>query len=116
MRNYTALVGVAGEGEQDSPRQPYAAELFELLLERGAGPFDIQVLYNTHFSGDMIWWLELVYRHTVALGRKQAWDDPDWSMLDMGGYGPGAHFILNCCPRAERLVLAEWASGARRTA
>jgi hypothetical protein len=30
------LVGAAGEGEQDSPRQPYAAELFELLLERGA--------------------------------------------------------------------------------
>ena len=97
--NYTALVGVAGEGEQDSPRQPYAAELFQLLLERGARPFDIQVLYNTHFSGDLIWWLELVYRHTVALGQTQAWDDPNWSMLGMGGYGPGAYFILNCASR-----------------
>ena len=62
---YTVLVGVAGEGEQDSPRQPYAAALFDLLLERGAEPFDIQVLYNTHFSGDILWWLELVYKHTI---------------------------------------------------
>src|SRR5262249_12409500 len=58
---YSALVGVAGEGEQDSPRQPKAEELFQLLLERGAKPFDIQVLYNTHFSGDVLWWLKLVY-------------------------------------------------------
>ena len=107
--NYTALVGVAGEGEQDSPRQAYAAELFELLLEHGARPFDIQVLYNTHFSGDMIWWLELVYRHTVALGQKQAWDDPNWSMLDMGGYGPGAHFILNAALDRNNVKLARWA-------
>jgi hypothetical protein len=51
---YTVLVGAAGEGEQDSPRQPYSAQLFELLLDRGAEPFAIQVLYNTHFSGDVL--------------------------------------------------------------
>ena len=100
--SYTALVGVAGEGEQDSPRQPQAEALFQLLLERGAEPFDIQVLYNTHFSGDMIWWLELVYAHTVTQGRKAAWDDPNWSMLDMGGYGPGAYFILNAAVAKQR--------------
>ena len=93
--SYTALVGAAGQGEQDSPRQPQSAALFQLLLERGAEPFDIQVLYNTHFNCDLIWWLDLVYRHTVAHGRKSAWDDPDWTMLDMGGYGPGAYFVLN---------------------
>ena len=102
-------MGVAGEGEQDSPRQPYAQALFQLLLERGAEPFDIQVLYNTHFSGDMIWWLELVYAHTVKQGRKAAWDDPNWSMLDMGGYGPGAYFILNAALAKNDLTLAEWA-------
>ena len=40
-------------------------KLFELLLERGAEPFAIQVLYNTHFSGDVLWWLALVYEHTI---------------------------------------------------
>src|SRR3977135_2106615 len=93
--SYSALVGTAGEGEQDSPRQPQATELFQLLLERGAEPFDIQVLYNTHFHGDMIWWLNLIYDHSLKTGRAEVWTDPAWSMLDMGGYGPGAHFILN---------------------
>jgi hypothetical protein len=83
--------------------------LFQLLLERGATPFDIQVLYNTHFSGDMIWWLELVYAHTIEAGRKDAWDEPTWSMLDMGGYGPGAYFILNAAITNNDLALAEWA-------
>ena len=105
---YTVLVGVAGEGEQDSPRQPYAAALFELLLERGAEPFDIQVLYNTHFSGDMLWWLELVYKHTIDTPRGAAWKDPDWTMFDMGAYGSGARFLLETAMKKRNLPLAEW--------
>ena len=105
---YSALVGVAGEGEQDSPRQPQAKALFQLLLERGANPFDIQVLYNTHFSGDMLWWLELVYAHTVKSGRKAEWDDPNWWMFDMGGYGSGAQSLLGTALQRNNLELAEW--------
>jgi ankyrin repeat protein len=105
---YTALVGAAGEGEQDSPRQPYAAALFELLLDRGAEPFDIQVLYNTHFSGDVLWWLELVYKYTLHTPRNAAWHDPDWSMLDMGGYGSGARFLLETAVKKHDMRLAEW--------
>jgi ankyrin repeat protein len=105
---YTALVGIAGEGEQDSPRQPQARELFQPLLEHGAAPFDIQVLYNTHFSGDMLWWLTPVYAYTVNHGRQTAWEDPSWSMLDMGGYGPGAYFVLNAALERNDVTLAEW--------
>ena len=94
---YTVLAGAAGEGEQDSPRQPYAAALFELLLERGAEPFDIQVLYNTHFSGDILWWLELVYKHTIDTPRGAAWKDPDWPMLDMGGIRIGRAISARDC-------------------
>jgi ankyrin repeat protein len=105
---YTTLVGVVGEGEQEAPRQPYAQELFELLLERGAEPFDIQVLYNTHFTGDMLWWLDLVYKHTVNTPRSAAWSDPEWTMFDMGGYGSGARFFLEFALRKRNLALAEW--------
>lgn len=108
---YTALAGVAGEGEQDAPRQPYAKELFELLLERGAEPFDIQVLYNTHFSGNMLWWLELVYEHTINTPRGVAWKDPEWRMFDMGAYGSGARFILETALKKWNLDLAEWVLG-----
>jgi ankyrin repeat protein len=106
---YSALTGVAGEGEQDAPRQPYAKDLFQLLLERGAEPFDIQVLYNTHFSGDMLWWLELVYEHTVNTARGQTWKDPEWPMFDMGAYGSGARFVLETALKKRNLPLAEWA-------
>jgi ankyrin repeat protein len=106
---YSVLTGVAGEGEQDAPRQPYAAELFDLLLARGAEPFDIQVLYNTHFSGDMLWWLDLVYRHTIDTPRGRAWENPDWPMLDMGAYGCGARFIIETAIKRHRPELARWA-------
>jgi ankyrin repeat protein len=105
---YTVLVGVAGEGEQDSPRQPYAAAFFDLLLERGAEPFDIQVLYNTHFSGDVLWWLELVHKHTLNTARAAAWKDPEWTMFDMGAYGSGARFLLEMAVKKRNVELARW--------
>jgi ankyrin repeat protein len=105
---YSALVGVAGEGEQGAPRQPNAAALFQLLLERGAGPFDMQVLYNTHFSGDVLWWLRLVYDHSVKIGRGDVWRERNWDMLGMGGYGPGSYFLLKVAIEHDDAVLAEW--------
>ena len=106
---YSVLTGVAGEGEQDSPRQPYAAALFDLIVERGADPFDIQVLYDTHFSGDMLWWLEIVYARTIDTPRGSAWSDPEWRMFDMGAYGTGARFVLETAVKTRNLELAEWA-------
>jgi uncharacterized protein len=106
---YTALTGVAGDGEQDAPRQPYASAMFALLLQRGAEPFDVQILYNTHFSGDMLWWLDLVYTHTIATPRGEAWKDPEWRMFDMGRYGTGARFVIETAIKTRRPDLAEWA-------
>ncbi len=106
---YSVLVGAAGEGEQDSPRQPYADALFRLLLERCANPFDIQVLYNTHFSGDMLWWLDPVYAHTIDTPLGAAWKDPEWRMFSMGAYGTGARFILEVAVKHRDLRLVEWA-------
>ncbi len=106
---YSVLTGVAGEGEQDSPRQPWADAMYALLLDRGAGPYDIQVLYDTHFSTDMLWWLRLTYDYSVAHGMKADWDDPAWSMLDMGGYGPGAYFVIDRATRKNNVALVEWA-------
>jgi hypothetical protein len=105
---YSALVGAAGEGEQDSPRQPQGAALFELLLERGADPFDMQVLYNTHFRGDVLWWLELIWKHTEGTVRAAAWDDPEWRMLDMGNYGTGARFLVELAEQKGNDRLRQW--------
>ena len=105
---YSTLVGIAGEGEQDAPPHPQREALYELLLERGAEPYDIQVLYNTHFHGDVLWWLELTYQHSVRTGHTSDWANPDWPMLDMGGYGSGARFLLTIAIDKNDPVLAEW--------
>jgi ankyrin repeat protein len=106
---YTPLVGVVGEGEEDRPAHPERDALARLLLERGANPYDIQVIYNTGFHGRFLWFLEMIYEESVKRGRRADWDDPEWEMIGMGGYGTGARWVLNCAVRDDNLALAEWA-------
>jgi len=105
---YTALCGVAGEGEDDAPPHPHREELARLLLERGANPYDMQLFYNTHFHNDILWILKLVYEYSVKAGRQSDWDDPNWSMLSNGGYGCGARYFLGNAVRHNNLPLAKW--------
>ena len=105
---YTPLVGVIGEGEEDRPPHPQRAALTRLLLERGAEPYDMQVVYNISFHGDILWFLKLMHECSVKSGRKADWDDPDWSMLSMGGYGNGARWHLDIAIKNNDLELAEW--------
>lgn len=105
---YSALVGVIGEGEEHRPPHPSREALTRLLLERGAEPYDMQVLYNIHFRGDLLWLIALIHEHAVRNARQADWDDPQWPMLDMGGYGSGARYLLGIALRRNDLTLAEW--------
>jgi len=105
---YTPLVGVIGEGEENRPPHPRRNELVRLLLERGAEPYDIQVTYDMGFNGEYLWYLPLIYERSVHLGRKADWDDPEWSMLDMGGYGSGARWHLERAIQKNDMALVEW--------
>lgn len=105
---YTALCGVTGEGEDDGPPHPQREALARLLLERGAEPYDIQLFYNTHFHGDILWIMELIYPAAMKLGRQADWDDPNWAMIDMGGYDFGARYLLLNAIRRNNLKLVEW--------
>ena len=106
---YTPLVGVVGEGEEGRPAHSRRDELAQLLLERGAEPYDIQVLYNVHFHGRALWFLKLIHEHSVQRGRESDWKDPAWSMLSMGGYGNGARYVLDMAIKKSDLDLARWA-------
>ena len=69
--------------------------LVRLLLERGANPYDQQVVYNIHFEGKVLWFLELISReHAVRTGHAADWADPEWQTLNAGGYGTGARWFL----------------------
>jgi ankyrin repeat protein len=105
---YTPLVGVIGEGEESRPPHPRRNELVRLLLDRGANPYDGQVIYNTHFKGEVQWFLEMAYANAVKTGRTSDWEKPDWPMFDMGGYGCGARFLLGGAVDRNDLQLARW--------
>jgi uncharacterized protein len=105
---YSPLTGVVGLGEEDRPPHPRRDELARLLLQRGAEPYDVQVVYDVHFSGDVLWYLKLIYERTLETGRGDDWKDPQWSMIDMGGYGLGAHYLLRVAVSNNNLELAEW--------
>ncbi|HZM89800.1 MAG TPA: ankyrin repeat domain-containing protein [Blastocatellia bacterium] len=105
---YTALCGIAGEGEDDGPPHPQKEAIARLLLERGAEPYDIQLFYNTHFHADILWVMELIHEFSIESGRQADWDDPNWSMIDMGGYDFGARYFLLNAIRHNNLKLAEW--------
>src|SRR5262249_35074701 len=51
---------------------------------------------------------KVIHEHSVKLGRAKDWDDPEWSMLAMGGYGSGARWHLNVAIDHSDLELAEW--------
>lgn len=106
--HYTALTTVVAQGEENLPLHPQAQALAALLLERGAEPYDMQVMYNAHFHGDMQWILELMYEHSIRRGRAADWEDPNWRMLDMGGYGSGARYLLTVALNHNNVALAEW--------
>lgn len=104
---YTALCGVAGEGEDDAPPHPQRLALSRLLLDRGADPYDVQLFYNTHFHGDILWILEPLFEAAAKAGRP--FDaDPEWSGINIGGYGLGARYFLEEAITNDNRALAEW--------
>jgi ankyrin repeat protein len=106
--SYTPLVGAIGEGEEGRPGHPRRDALVALLLDRGAESYDQQVVYNIHFSGKVLWFLRVIHEHSRRLGREKDWADPEWKMLDMGGYGSGARWHLEIAVEHDDLELAEW--------
>jgi ankyrin repeat protein len=105
---YTPLVGAIGEGEEGRRGHQQRDALVRLLLERGADPYDIQVTYNMHFKGDVLWYLKLIYEHAQRTGRTADWADPEWPMLNTGAYGNGARWFLDIATAHGDVRLAEW--------
>jgi ankyrin repeat protein len=83
---FTLLTGVIGDGEQRHAPHPRAVELAELLIERGADPYDTQSLYNTSLSYDDTFWLDFLYSRSAARGNAERWRSkeawPKNGMLD----------------------------------
>jgi ankyrin repeat protein len=83
---FKLLTGVIGDGEERHAAHPRAVELAELLIERGADPYDTQALYNTSLSFDDTFWLDFLYSRSEAAGEAARWSSkegwPKNGMLD----------------------------------
>lgn len=114
--HFTVLTNIVGRGEGRVPPHAHVRALVKLVLERGANPYDKQLLYNVfadHSSrSDLrdsdVWLLDLLYEQSVRNGHADDWKDSLWRMLDVGSYGPGANFILQATVRTDNVGLTEW--------
>lgn len=123
--HYTALTCVLGRGEEQAAMHPAARQLTRLLLERGADPYDGQVVYNVFadhgsrpkLGDDIVWLLELMHTYALRRGHEADWADPTWPMFAMRGapsLGDGAHvyhgarLMLDAAIDRHLLGLAEW--------
>jgi ankyrin repeat protein len=70
---FKVLTGVIGLGEGVQPPHERADELAELLIERGADPFDTQAFYNSSLAGDDTRWLEVLWAHSERRGVTDKW-------------------------------------------
>jgi uncharacterized protein len=70
---FKVLTGVVGLGEGVQPPHERADELAELLLERGADPFDTQILYDTAVVSDDTHWLDVLWTHSERIGVTDKW-------------------------------------------
>jgi ankyrin repeat protein len=110
---FTLLTGVIGEGEGREPRHPRAVELAELLIARGADPYDTQSLYNTSLHADDPFWLELLYARCEAAGGVERWRSREaWPASGMLDYLLGNAVSRNHIRRSRWLL----EHGARATA
>lgn len=70
---FKVLTGVIGLGERVQPPHERAVELADLLLERGADPYDFQAFYNTSIVGDDTFWLHKLWEHSERRGVTEKW-------------------------------------------
>ncbi len=102
---FTLLTGVIGEGEGREPRHPRAVELAELLIERGANPYDTQSLYNTSLHADDPFWLDFLYSRSEAAGDAERWRNKDaWPANGMLDYLLGNAVSRNHLKRTRWLL------------
>ncbi|MEP7209480.1 MAG: ankyrin repeat domain-containing protein [Alphaproteobacteria bacterium] len=71
--HFTLITCAIGHGEGGQPEHPQAVEFVRLLLDRGAEPFDGQVLYNTSLGADDTFWLDLLYAESEKRGETAKW-------------------------------------------
>jgi uncharacterized protein len=104
--DFGPLTGAIGEGEFSQPRHPQAVVLAELLIERGADPYDPQALYNTSLEGDDVFWLDFLYERSARSNGTHKWTatSSSWPQSGMLDYLIGNAVTRSALERARWLL------------
>lgn len=106
---FTVLCGVIGLGEGVKPPHAHDVALAELLLDRGAEPFDTQALYNTSIVDDDVSWNERLWARSAARGETERWNDPDWKPRLGGRFNLGAlDYLIGNAVGQNHVRRTEW--------
>ncbi len=106
---FTALSGVIGNGEIDEPPHPKAKELAALLVERGANPFDTQMLYNTAVTRDDVTWLDFLWSASEARAVLERWREIPAGRRIGGSIAMNVlDFLLGLAVSNNHSLRAEW--------
>jgi ankyrin repeat protein len=103
---FRPLTGAIGQGEMSQPSHPQAEALADLLIERGADPYDPQALYNISLEGDDVSWLDFLYARSARRNETGKWTAPSstWPNDGMLNYLLGNAVTRNAVHRARWLL------------
>jgi ankyrin repeat protein len=105
---FTALTGAIRLGEGARPSHMQARALVELLIARGADPFDTQALYNTSIVRDDVTWTALLWQHCETQGRIPIWSAVEGPVLN-GPLKIGTlNYLLGNAVANNHLTRAAW--------
>lgn len=105
---FTALVGIIGEGEFGQSTHPLAESFARLLISRGADPFAPQALYNTSLGPDSTFWLDLLWSESEKRGETHKWTGPAPDALGGEKIPSALAYLLGNAVPNKHCVRARW--------
>jgi ankyrin repeat protein len=101
---FPALTGAIGGGEFGQPPHAQAVALAELLIERGADPWNPQALYNTALGSNDTVWPDFLYERSARRNETSKWTaaSPDWPQTGI------MDWLLSHAVTANSLLRARW--------
>ena len=105
MSLFPPLTAAIGGGEFAQPPHAQAFELADLLIERGADPWNPQALYNTALGSDDTIWPDFLYAQSAKRNETSKWTafSPTWPETGI------MDWLLSHAVGSNSVVRARWA-------
>jgi ankyrin repeat protein len=104
---FKVLTGAIRLGEGARPSHAQVDELMELLIARGADPFDPQALYNVSIVGDDTAWYDRLWGYCQKAGVEGRWRQPARGLGEKKGL-TALDYLLGNAVGQNQIERTEW--------